>query len=113
MSLRTRSAVSTANMLSTSLRARSLNLCNYRREREGLMTQNGSAFRTSLTLTSTMICSLSSLRPSNGFSTSLMPDFSIFAQQLGISFHNLGLLTEALTHRPYLNEHREDTSSAN
>ena len=42
-----------------------------------------------------------------------MPDFSIFAQQLGISFHNLGLLTEALTHRSYLNEHREYTGSHN
>src|SRR3990167_743732 len=42
-----------------------------------------------------------------------MPDFSIFAQQLGISFHNLDLLIEALTHRSYLNEHREYTGAHN
>ena len=35
-----------------------------------------------------------------------MPDFKIFAQNLGLAFNNLGLLTEALTHRSYLNEHR-------
>ena len=42
-----------------------------------------------------------------------MPDFSTFATQLGLSFHNLDLLVEALTHRSYLNEHREYTGSHN
>jgi ribonuclease-3 len=42
-----------------------------------------------------------------------MPDFSSFAQQLGLSFKNLDLLIEALTHRSYLNEHREYTGSHN
>ena len=35
-----------------------------------------------------------------------MPDFSACAKQLGVSFHDPGLLVEALTHRSYLNEHR-------
>lgn len=30
-----------------------------------------------------------------------------FAQRLGIKFNNLGLLTRALTHRSYFNEHRD------
>lgn len=42
-----------------------------------------------------------------------MPDFSLFAERLGLSFNNLDLLIEALTHRSYLNEHREYTGSHN
>lgn len=42
-----------------------------------------------------------------------MPDFKQLADTLGISFTNLGLLTEALTHRSYLNEHREYPGSHN
>lgn len=36
-----------------------------------------------------------------------MPDVSACATKLGLSFHNLDLLVEALTHRSYLNEHRD------
>ncbi|OGG78114.1 ribonuclease III [Candidatus Kaiserbacteria bacterium RIFCSPLOWO2_01_FULL_52_12b] len=42
-----------------------------------------------------------------------MPDFSTLAKQFGLSFTNLNLLVEALTHRSYLNEHREYTGSHN
>jgi ribonuclease III len=42
-----------------------------------------------------------------------MPDFSSLARALGLSFNNLGLLVEALTHRSYLNEHREYAGSHN
>ncbi|MFA5942447.1 MAG: ribonuclease III [Candidatus Paceibacterota bacterium] len=42
-----------------------------------------------------------------------MPDFSAFAQQLGVSFNNLDLLVEALTHRSYLNEHRDYAGAHN
>lgn len=42
-----------------------------------------------------------------------MPDFSPFATQLGLSFNNLDLFIEALTHRSYLNEHREYTGRQN
>ncbi|MFA6519930.1 MAG: ribonuclease III [Candidatus Paceibacterota bacterium] len=42
-----------------------------------------------------------------------MPDFEAFAKQLGVSFHDLNLLIEALTHRSYLNEHRDYTGSHN
>lgn len=42
-----------------------------------------------------------------------MPDFSSFAKHLDVSFTNLNLLIEALTHRSYLNEHREYTGSHN
>ena len=42
-----------------------------------------------------------------------MPDFSSFAKQLDLSFNNLDLLIEALTHRSYLNEHREYAGSHN
>ncbi|MDP2665853.1 MAG: ribonuclease III [bacterium] len=42
-----------------------------------------------------------------------MPDFQIFAKKLDLSFSNLDLLIEALTHRSYLNEHREYTGSHN
>lgn len=36
-----------------------------------------------------------------------MPDFSSLARALGLSFNDIGVLAEALTHRSYLNEHRE------
>jgi ribonuclease III len=36
-----------------------------------------------------------------------MPDFNIFAERLQLSFRDIALLMEALTHRSYLNEHRE------
>lgn len=36
-----------------------------------------------------------------------MPDFNTFAERLGLSFRDVALLVEALTHRSYLNEHRE------
>ena len=42
-----------------------------------------------------------------------MPDFNTFSQTLGVPFNNLNLLIEALTHRSYLNEHREYTGSHN
>lgn len=42
-----------------------------------------------------------------------MPDFDSFAKHLGVSFNNLNLLIEALTHRSYLNEHRDYTASHN
>lgn len=42
-----------------------------------------------------------------------MPDFSSLAHTLGLSFNNLDLLAEALTHRSYLNEHREYAGSHN
>ena len=42
-----------------------------------------------------------------------MPDFAQFASSIGVSFTNLGLLTEALTHRSYLNEHREFAGNHN
>ncbi len=42
-----------------------------------------------------------------------MPDFNTLATTLGIKMNNLGLLIEALTHRSYLNEHREYTGSHN
>ena len=42
-----------------------------------------------------------------------MPDFQTLATKLGVSFNNLDLLIEALTHRSYLNEHREYTGSHN
>src|SRR3990172_1926389 len=42
-----------------------------------------------------------------------MPDFASFAERLGLSFTNLDLLIEALTHRSYLNEHREYMGSHN
>ena len=35
-----------------------------------------------------------------------MADFAAHAQKLGVTFTNLDLLVEALTHRSYLNEHR-------
>jgi ribonuclease-3 len=42
-----------------------------------------------------------------------MPDFSALAAQLGLSFNTLELLVEALTHRSYLNEHRDYAGSHN
>ncbi len=42
-----------------------------------------------------------------------MPDFSTFASKLTLSFNTLDLLVEALTHRSYLNEHREYAGSHN
>ncbi|MEK7113971.1 MAG: ribonuclease III [Patescibacteria group bacterium] len=42
-----------------------------------------------------------------------MPDFQTFAKKLSLSFNNLDLLIEALTHRSYLNEHREYTGAHN
>ncbi len=42
-----------------------------------------------------------------------MPDFAAFAAELGIVFHNPDLLVEALTHRSYLNEHREYAGAHN
>src|SRR3989338_11381819 len=42
-----------------------------------------------------------------------MPDFNQFAQSIGVTFNNLGFLAEALTHRSYLNEHREYAGSHN
>lgn len=42
-----------------------------------------------------------------------MPDFSACATKLGLSFTHLDLLVEALTHRSYLNEHREYSGGNN
>lgn len=42
-----------------------------------------------------------------------MPDFKSLTKKLYLTFNNLGLLVEALTHRSYLNEHREYTGSHN
>ena len=42
-----------------------------------------------------------------------MPDFQSLTKKLGTSFNNLNLLIEALTHRSYLNEHRDYTGSHN
>ncbi len=42
-----------------------------------------------------------------------MPDFVACAHKLSLTFSNIELLTEALTHRSYLNEHREYVGSHN
>ncbi len=42
-----------------------------------------------------------------------MPDFATLAKNLGITMQNLGFLAEALTHRSYLNEHKEYAGSHN
>ncbi len=42
-----------------------------------------------------------------------MPDFDSLASALGVTFNNPGLLIEAVTHRSYLNEHREYTGNHN
>lgn len=39
-----------------------------------------------------------------------MPDFATFAATLSVSFKNLELLVEALTHRSYINEHKSAKS---
>ena len=36
-----------------------------------------------------------------------MPEFKEYAQQLGLTFNNLDLFIEGLTHRSYLNENRD------
>ncbi|MHB8710625.1 MAG: ribonuclease III [Minisyncoccota bacterium] len=43
----------------------------------------------------------------------LMPDFSSFAHKLGLSFNNPDLLIGALTHRSYINEHRDYAGNHN
>ncbi len=42
-----------------------------------------------------------------------MPDFASLASRLGITFNDLGILVEALTHRSYLNEHRDYAGNHN
>lgn len=42
-----------------------------------------------------------------------MPNFSVFETRINHTFTNPGLLTEALTHRSYLNEHREYAGAHN
>lgn len=42
-----------------------------------------------------------------------MPDFPALARSLGLAFNDIGLLAEALTHRSYLNEHREHAGGHN
>lgn len=42
-----------------------------------------------------------------------MPDFNSLTKTLGLDFKNLNLFIEALTHRSYLNEHREYTGDHN
>lgn len=42
-----------------------------------------------------------------------MPDFATLQARLGLSFTTLDLLVEALTHRSYLNEHRDYAGSHN
>ncbi len=42
-----------------------------------------------------------------------MPDFDSLASALGVTFNTPALLVEALTHRSYLNEHREYAGSHN
>src|SRR5665647_2233461 len=42
-----------------------------------------------------------------------MPNFSLLEQLLGHTFRTPDLLVEALTHRSYLNEHREYMGSHN
>lgn len=42
-----------------------------------------------------------------------MPDFGALLAKLNIKMNNLDLLIEAVTHRSYLNEHREYTGSHN
>ncbi|KND51687.1 MAG: ribonuclease III [Parcubacteria bacterium C7867-001] len=39
-----------------------------------------------------------------------MPDFKAFGESIGVSFANLELLIEALTHRSYINEHKSAKS---
>ncbi|MEK7604702.1 MAG: ribonuclease III [Patescibacteria group bacterium] len=42
-----------------------------------------------------------------------MPDVSLCAEKLGLTFINPALLVEALTHRSYLNEHRDYSGAHN
>ncbi len=42
-----------------------------------------------------------------------MPDFNAFQKKLSLSFNTINLLIEALTHRSYLNEHREYAGNHN
>jgi ribonuclease-3 len=42
-----------------------------------------------------------------------MPDFTPYAEKLGLQFTNIALLIEALTHRSYLNENRALVSKHN
>jgi len=42
-----------------------------------------------------------------------MSDFAAHSQKLGLTFNNLDLLIEALTHRSYLNEHRTTAGTHN
>ncbi len=42
-----------------------------------------------------------------------MPDFKELAEKLGIKMNNLDVLAEALTHRSYLNEHRDYAGAHN
>lgn len=42
-----------------------------------------------------------------------MPDFAAYSAKLGLTFNNLGLLIEALTHRSYLNENRTTSGKHN
>lgn len=42
-----------------------------------------------------------------------MPNFITFASRIGVSFKNINLLAEALTHRSYLNEHRDHAGTHN
>jgi len=37
----------------------------------------------------------------------MIQDFKQVSEELGLSFNNLDFLAEALTHRSFLNEHRE------
>lgn len=42
-----------------------------------------------------------------------MPDFLALAKKIGLSFNDFDLLIEALTHRSYLNEHKEYSGNHN
>ncbi len=42
-----------------------------------------------------------------------MPDFSLLEQRIDYTFSHSDLLVEALTHRSYLNEHREYAGNHN
>ncbi len=42
-----------------------------------------------------------------------MPNFNSYAQRLGLTFNNIDIFAEALTHRSYLNEHKSVTGHHN
>jgi ribonuclease-3 len=42
-----------------------------------------------------------------------MPDVNVFAKNLGLKFNDTALLTQAFTHRSYLNEHRGEVEGHN